>query len=200
MRLAHHSAVAGIRLWEGETVVRKRYQQGCCYPRLQALDAAMRPALTDPQRRARLKTQERMRLPSGRVGKIQALFALRCDPALCRAPASCTPAGLAAAPDPNRRRPPAQAGAGKRAGPRRTVTSWLGTLLPRDAELKRGKAMGDNHRKKSAHGFPRHPLSPPFGDLGGVRSAPPLDQIIAVIPDQEVDVPLIARSQALREM
>lgn len=152
MRLAHYSAVAGIRLWEGETVVRKRYQRGCCYPQLQALDAGMRPALTAQQMLARLKILGRMRLPSGRVGKIQALFALRCDPALCRAPASCTPAGLAAAPDPNRRRPPAQAGAGRRAGQRRTVTSWLGTLLPRDSELKRGKAMGQSHCKKSAHG------------------------------------------------
>jgi hypothetical protein len=126
---ASYSAVAEIRLWEGETVVRKRYQQGCCYPRLQALDAGMRPALIDQQMQAQLKTQERMRLPSGRVGKMKALPALRCDPALCRAPASCTPAGLAAAPDPNRRRPPAQAGAGKRAGQRRTVTSWLGRYL-----------------------------------------------------------------------
>jgi hypothetical protein len=140
-------------------VVRKRYQQEMWYPRLLVRDAGVEHASTDRPRQVRLRVQECMRLPSGRVGKIQALFALRCDPALCRAPASCTPAEPTAAPDPNRWRPPAQAGAGKRAGQRRTVTSWLGTLLPRDAELKRGKAMGDNDCKKSAHGFPRCPFS-----------------------------------------
>jgi hypothetical protein len=156
---ARYSPVAGIRPSEGETVVRKRYQQGSCYRRLQALDVGKRPELTDQPTQAQPKAQRRMRRPSGRVGQTKALLALSYAPALCRAPASCTPAGPIAAPDPNRRRPPAQAGAGKRAGERRTVTSWLGTLPPRHPELKRGIVTGSNHRKKSAHGFPRRPIS-----------------------------------------
>src|SRR5437867_2182407 len=96
--------------------------------------------------------REHTRMPSGRVGATKVLFALSCGSEPYRAPASCTPVGLTAAPDPNRQPPPAEAGAGRGAGELRTVTSWLGTLLPRDAELKRGKARGSNHCKKSAHG------------------------------------------------